>query len=104
MAQPSSSDLVAAYIAAQAALRARSGAQMAATWQALPNYDRSDIPSFLATAVPLAQAVKIASVRITSAFLTNRVGKPVVVNPQDVAIRNGVDPAEVYSRPFVNVW
>src|SRR4051812_2775171 len=103
MAQPSSNDLVAAYIAAQAALRARSGAQMAAAWQALPNYNRADVSSFLAGAVPLAQATKAASVRVTAAFLTRRIGEPVTVHPSDVVIRNGADPAEVYARPFVNV-
>lgn len=97
--------LVEAYIAAQAALRARAGAQMASRWAALPSYDRGDIPSFLAAAVPLARAVKSASVRITATFVAQRLKVPALgVNANDVVIRNGVDPAEVYARPFVNVW
>lgn len=105
MASSSSEQLVAAYIAAQAALRQRAGVSMAAAWAKLPNYDSTSVPSFLASAVPIAAATKIASVQITSAFLARRVGlSSLGVNPADVVIRNGVPPQEVYRRPFVNVW
>ncbi|MGZ6587874.1 MAG: VG15 protein [Solirubrobacteraceae bacterium] len=98
-------DLVAAYIAAQAALRSNAGAAMAAQWTTLASYNRADIPSFLASAVPIANATKAASVRITSAYLSRRLGIPALgVNPQDVTIRNGIAPQEVYARPFVTVW
>lgn len=97
--------LVQAYIAAQAALRARAGAQMASRWDGLPSYNRADVPSFLAVALPLARAVKMASVRITATFIAQRLRIAALgINANDVVIRNGAAPADVYARPFVNVW
>lgn len=104
MSTPESPE-VAAYIAAQASLRARAGAAMAARWASLPAYNREDVPAFLRLAVPLTLATQRASVAITTAFLARRLGVPQFgINPADVVIRNGVPPEEVYSRPFVNVW
>lgn len=99
------SQQVDAFIAAQAALRARSGAAMGARWDALPNHDASSVPTFVTAAALIAAATRAASVRLTSAFLARRLGLPPLgIDPSQVVIRNGITPAEIYRRPFVNVW
>jgi hypothetical protein len=80
---------------------------MALAWRSMPSYDESDVPAFLARAVPITAAAQRASVSVTSAFLTRRVGTTSASVPVDdvlAKVRNGVSADEVYRRPFVTVW
>jgi hypothetical protein len=101
------SALVDAHIQAQARIRAQAAAAMTSAWRSLPSYNESDVPAFLARAVPITTAAQRASVSITSAFVARRIGAaPRAVPPSHVmaAVRNGTPPSEVYRRPFVDVW
>lgn len=103
-----SSELVAAHIEAQAQVRARAALAMAVAWRSLPSYDDTDVPAFLARAVPVTLASQRASVRLTMAFLARAGGTPggarVSAGRVLSGVRNGVAPAVVYRRPFVTVW
>lgn len=101
------SSLVDAHIEAQARLRVRAAAAMALAWRSMPSYDESDVPAFVAKAVPITTAAQRASVSVTSAFLGRRIGATSAGVPVDDVlrkVRNGVSANEVYRRPFVTVW
>lgn len=98
---------VEAHIEAQRRLRARAAAAIAAAWSALPSYDETDVPAFLARAVPVTTAAQHTSVALTAAFLARRLrSQPASVPAAAILaqVRNGTPPADVYRRPFVTVW
>jgi len=101
------SRLTDAHVEAQKRLRAAATATVAQAWRNLPAYDRVNVPAFLDTAVPAVLAAQRQSVAITEAYLAAYLRRaPIGVNPDNLigAGLRGVDPAEVYTRPFVTVW
>jgi hypothetical protein len=96
-----------------AALRASIVQQLYATWFGMDNYRDSDIDQFLNVALPLVQAGEETSAVATTTYLQlqmqllgldSDMGIPDMSLVTGEAIRNGVPPAEVYSRPFKEVW
>lgn len=100
--------LVSAHIEGQARLRRLVERVIAAIWDGLPAHDRANVDQWLSTVVPVILQAQRASVSLTDAYIAQAMGRgPIGLNPADVigaAVRNGVDPAEVYERPFVTLW
>lgn len=87
-------------------------AMLAARWAALGSYRDADATKFLSWLLPFVQAGQQHMSTVTAAYLANLTGSlgaarsPVGVPARQVtggALR-GVDPAEVYRRPFQQVW
>lgn len=99
---------VAAHIEAERRLRDQTATAIAQAWTQLPSYDDTDVPSFLARAIPVVLAAQRVSAALTNAFLGQRLGRQPL--PLDLAqlvgaaVRNGAAPEDVYRRPFVTVW
>jgi hypothetical protein len=105
MASPA---LTSAHIVAQARLRAIVANAIVGIWARLGHYDQSDVSPFLADALPVVLAGQQQSSALTAAFLARSLKiRPFGINPALVtgaAVRNGTPPADVYRRPFVDVW
>ena len=91
-----------------AALRTASSGRVGRAWSGLGSYDESDVPRFVRQAVPVVLAGQRQAVRLTNAYLARLTkGQLAALDPDELvgaSVRNGADPAEVYRRPFVNVW
>jgi hypothetical protein len=100
--------LTQAHIAAQAHLRRIVAAAIVGIWARLGHYDQQDVDPFLADALPVVLAGQQQSLALTAAFLARSLKiSPFGINPALVtgaAVRNGTPPADVYRRPFVDVW
>lgn len=100
--------LIERYQQRMAVLRERASAGVAQAWDGLGSYDEPDVARFVATAVPLVAASQAQAATLTDAYLASETGRsPLGIDPAAVtgaAVRAGVDPAEVYRRPFVQVW
>jgi hypothetical protein len=100
--------LVSAHIEGQARLRRLVEQALAGIWADLPGYDRENVDEWLSRTLPVIAAAQRSSVALTEAFLAQFLERrPLGLNPADLtgaAARNGVDPAEVYQRPFVTLW
>lgn len=100
--------LTAAYQGELKRIRDAVAARAAAAWAALPDYRDDQIPDFLASTLPVIEAGQQRAVALTSAYLSRTLDMTAVA--LDVAslvganIRGGVDPSEVYTRPFVTTW
>lgn len=83
-------------------------ARVTANWNRLPDYRDDRIPDFLGATLPVVRAGQQRAVALTSAYLSRKLGAaPVGLDVESLIganVRNGVDPAEVYRRPFVTVW
>lgn len=80
---------------------------VAAAWDDLPSYDEENVPDFLAQAIAAVHAAQRFAVSLTEAFLAAVTGRaPIGIDPDVVIdnVRPGVNPEEVYHRPFVDVW
>lgn len=99
---------VAAHIEAEKRLRDQTATAIAQAWQQLPSYDDTDVPTFLARAVPVVLAAQRVSAALTNAFLAQRLGRqPLGLDLAQLvgaSVRGGTPPEEVYRRPFVTVW
>jgi hypothetical protein len=88
-----------------ARLKVRHGAseRVQRVWNALPHYDEANVAEFVGRAVPIVGAARKTATHLTDAYLSLMLKRPPIglTVPE---IRNGVDPDEVYKRPFVNVW
>lgn len=77
-------------------------------WQSLPDYRDDKIDGFVAKAVPIVEAGQRRAVALTDAYMSRILGtQPLGLNIDSLvgaSVRNGVDPKDVYSRPFVTVW
>ena len=78
-------------------------------WRALPDHRDDKIAGFLEGVLPVVEAGQARAVALTDAYLSSRLGLtgPVglaVDKLTGAAVRNGVLPADVYTRPFVTVW
>jgi hypothetical protein len=110
---PPDAAVVAAYQSQTDALRAQVAALVAAAWDGLGSWRDSNVGPFLKDAVPLVLAGQRQMLSLTLGYLAAQrvaaLGRsiPVAVNAAAVtgaAARNGVDPADVYRRPFSLVW
>lgn len=103
---------MAAYLGSTAALRARLLAMIAAFYAGQGNYRDAAAAGFVATAVPVVQAAQQTMAALTSAYLSHMVSSAVGGSTAPVGVpaeliqqlRGGIDPAEVYRRPYVQVW
>ena len=105
--------ILAQYLGAQGQLRASLLATLARMWAALTSWRDADAATFAAQAVPLVQGAQQGTATLTAAYLARIVaqmtGSPVAspkVDPRTVtgdAVRKA-DPAEVYRRPFNQVY
>jgi hypothetical protein len=104
----SSPALTAAHIEAQANLRRNVSDAVGGLWTRLGHYDEADVGPFLAGALPVVLGGQQQSSALTAAYLSKSLRiPPFGVDPALVtgaAVRNGTPPAEVYRRPFVEVW
>lgn len=94
------------------AIRKRTTDQLTALWRSLPSWHSNQIDLWLYEAVPLVLAAEESVVDVTAGYVLSQLqlDDPAVVAPIGYApvtgapIRNGVPPADVYKRPFVDVW
>ena len=112
-AQPTASTaaMMAAYLAATAALRSRLLAFTAVNFAGQGDYRDAAADAFVAAMVPLVQASQQTMASLTSAYLAHLTSAtaggttaPVGVPPELLSNLRGVDPAQVYRRPYVQVW
>lgn len=100
--------LTATYLAEMKRTRVATADHVAAYWDRLPDYRDERIPAFLRAVVPVVEAGQRRAVALTSAYLSRKTGQPPVgldvASLVGAAVRGGVEPAEVYRRPFVTVW
>jgi len=79
--------------------------RVAANWRRLPDLRDERIPGFLAATLPVVKAGQGRAVALTSAYLSKKLGvAPVGLDVESLVganARGGVDPAEVYRRPFI---
>lgn len=103
-----STPLTRGHIAAEAELRRLVKQATVAIWRGLPGYDRADVETFVDAITPVIAAAQRQSVALTEGYLARALERPALgLDPaalSGAAVRNGATPAEVYARPFVNVW
>lgn len=77
-------------------------------WDSLESYDLADVPTFVDTVVPVVGVAQGHAAALTDAYVASVIRRaPVGVDLERVtgaAVRAGTAPADVYFRPFVNVW
>jgi hypothetical protein len=77
-------------------------------WKALPDYRDEQVPGFLDKVLPVVSAGQSRAVALTNAYMSRKLGiPPVNMDVQSLigaAARNGVAPADVYTRAFTTVW
>jgi hypothetical protein len=94
--------LTDAHIEGQRRLRLAVTGGVERIWRNLPGYDRRNVDEWLTNVLPLIAAGKRQSAALTDAYIARFLDKaPLGLIPED---RRGVDPAEVYERPFVTMW
>jgi hypothetical protein len=102
------SALTIAYQNHLAKVRSLTSRQVEHAWSSLGSYNRADVDRFLGRAVPQVQAGQRQAVHLTNAYMARfSKGKLATLDMDSLTgagVRAGVDPAEVYARPFVNVW
>lgn len=104
--------VLAAYLATSAALRSRLLAIVAAAYASgTNNYGDAAAAAFVAAAVPAVQAAQRTMASLTSAYLAHLVSAagggtsaPVGIPQDALSTLRGVDPAEVYRRPYEQLW
>lgn len=101
----------AAYLTATAALRSRLLALVVAAYTAQGDYRDAAAEAFVAAVVPAVQAAQQTMAHLTSAYLAHLVSAagggttaPVAIPAEAVSNLRGVDPTEVYRRPYEQVW
>lgn len=104
MAEP----LTRAHIEGQRRIREVLGRAVGLVWAELPGYDRENVDEWLSRVLPVVAASQRQSVALTEAYLARSLERqPKGVDVEALigaAVRNGAEPADVYSRPFVNIW
>lgn len=106
--------LVAAYGAASTTLRTNLLSHVGNLWKQLGSYRNADMAKFIRQIVPVIQGAEQQMAANTAAFIAQQrqialggTATPAAVRLADVtgrATRNGTAPAEVYGRPFHQVW
>ena len=89
-------------------VRNRVSTRVDRTWRDLGSWDDADVARFQARVLPVVQAGQRRTVALTDAYLARATRtRPVGLVADDLigaAVRNGTDPADVYRRPFVQLW
>ena len=89
-------------------VRNRVSTRVDRTWRDLGSWDEADVARFQARVLPVVQAGQRRTVALTDAYLARATRtRPVGLVADDLigaAVRNGTDPADVYRRPFVQLW
>lgn len=102
-----SRELALAHMGAQRRLKTLAADGLGRAWDDLPSYNEADVAPFLRRAVPFVVGTQRQSVALTNAFLARSLEqRPTGVNIAAIVagIRNGASAADVYRRPFVDVW
>jgi len=77
-------------------------------WNNLPDYRDDSIEPFVSKVVPIVEAGQRRAISLTDAYISHVLGvKPLGLDLTQLTganVRNGVDPATVYARPFATVW
>lgn len=105
---------IAAYQAQSQALRARLEAFVRRLWSSLGEYRTPEMRRFIHQVLPVVAGAQTSMASLTAANLAAQLSialdttfQPAVVDVRKVtgaAARGGVDPADVYGRPFHLVW
>ena len=101
------SKLAERHIELNAQLRDSTVKRLTRIWRSLPEYRDETLPAWLNAAVPVVQAAQRAEITVTQAYLSRALGRTVrAVSAEEIMAmyRNGTPPADVYSRPFGEVW
>ena len=89
-------------------VRRRVSTRVDRTWRDLGSWDEADVARFQSRVLPVVQAGQRRTVALTDAYLARATRtRPVGLVADDLigaAVRNGTDPADVYRRPFVQLW
>lgn len=103
---------VAGYIASMSALRSRLVSTLEGRFRSLRSWRDADADRYLRSVLPLIEGAKTASSQLTAGYLSRYLSalagshEPVSVNPHQFAgdALRGVDPADMYHRPFEQLW
>jgi hypothetical protein len=105
--------IIAAYFDADARTRTQTLARIERAWAALDSWRDADADRFVRAVVPIIQAGERQVANLTSAYLAQYAAhlfggpfRPAALDPGAVtgtALR-GVNPTEVYRRPFHTLW
>ncbi len=98
---PSKADKVEAYRALTAAQRDRTKAVVGGVWLRMTSWSDAAKDDMLAQVVPVVLGAQQATASATSAFLQSYMGQAVDIDTSQLvgaALRNGVDPVDVYAR------
>lgn len=102
------SRLAEAHILGQARLRGLTETAVQRIWESMPAYNRENIDEWLARVLPVIDTAQRSSASLTEAYLARSLGRqPWGIGSDEVtgaAVRSGVQPSEVYQRPFVTLW
>ena len=89
-------------------VRKRVSTRVERNWRTLGSWDQADVDRFLAATLPVVDAGQRRTVSLTDAYLARATRTRAVGLPVDdlvgAAVRNGAEPAVVYTRPFVQLW
>ncbi len=104
-------DIMDAHTARQQGIEAGLIARIEAIWNAQTTYHKSDRDAFVARVLPLVRAGQLTMAQLTAAYIaevmtevTGARVRPAVIPGAVATQMRGVDPTEVYGRPFVPVW
>lgn len=97
-----------AYQQRLARLRHSTAIAVATLWRDLPDYHAERAEPFARGAAAAVAAGQMLTARATGAYLARRLSIPPVAIDRAVvtgaAVRRGVEPVDVYQRPFGKVW
>lgn len=89
-------------------LRKQVSTRVERNWRTLGSWNEADVDRFLAATLPVVDAGQRRTVSLTDAYLARATRTRAIGLPVDdlvgAAVRNGTDPATVYTRPFVQLW
>lgn len=89
-------------------VRRRVSTRVERNWRTLGSWNEADVDRFLARTLPVVDAGQRRTVSLTDAYLARTTRRRAVGLPADdlvgAAVRNGTAPADVYRRPFVQLW
>lgn len=89
-------------------IRRKVSGRVEQNWARLGAWNEADVPRFIAATLPVVAAGQRRTVSLTDAYLARVTNTRTVGLPVDdlvgAAVRNGADPADVYRRPFVQLW